>query len=202
MRLKQLTVYLWVLLSSFYLNQVNALSLTDLQGGNFDNASRDDRINIARELISYTNLLVAYIPNQKPVELEWLEKERKSINSIGDSSASTSRLIKLVESPEFQHQKLQVMFQSVIDALKCAADKSVNLKRELLCWSVASYHMTDKEDMEYAIGMLRDAGRLPQDIVQRAKLGNATGFGAKYSWYGRAIQEFIIIPYFNGNIDR
>jgi hypothetical protein len=61
--------------------------------------------------------------------------------------------------------------------------------------------MTNADLLNDSIRTLRNSGRLPSDIVDQASLGDVSGFGIKYGWYGRGIQEYILIPYLSGQIE-
>ena len=172
----------------------------NLISGGFDSQSRDARIGVARDALKHVRLLANYLPTQKTTEVDWIEKERTEIAKLNDSSAANSRLVKLFGSPEFQHQNLDRLLKAMLDALECVVNPNVELKREMLCWSVASFNMTDSVTLTDSIRILRNSERLPANIAQLAELSDVNGIGDEYTWLGRGMQEYILIQYLAGKI--
>lgn len=169
--------------------------------GNFDAKSKQARVDIAKDTLNHVRALADFLPTQKMTEIEWIEKEKAEINKLNDANATSSRLIQLLRSPEINHQKLSGLLKAITDALECVASPNVNIKIEMLCWSVASFHMTDSGTLNDVILFLIDSGRLPDNIVQQAGLSDVTGIGSEYNWFGRGMQEYILIPYLKGEIN-
>ena len=135
----------------------------------------------------------------KPQESAWLTQESEAINRLGQSEAALSRRVQLGTSPEFQHEKLHSALAAIQDALACAGNPSNSLSREMMCWSVGSFHLTDRAMFNDSILILLKAGRLPPDLEKRAILGpESLGFGYFYDLWGRGIQEYIVIPHLKG----
>lgn len=168
----------------------------DLILGQFDATSRKERAEIARDLREKVQKLAQYLPTQRPQESAWLKEESDSIDRLGKSDAEISRRVKLGESPEFQHEKLHNILTAIRDALSCAAEQSNSISREMMCWSVGSFHLTNRSAINDAVLILVRAGRLPRDVDKQAMLGSESlGFGYFYDMWGRGIQEYVVIPY-------
>lgn len=179
-----------------------SLDKGNLISGGFDSQSRDARIDVARDALKHVRVLADFLPTHKITEVKWIEKERAEIAKLNNSKAENSRLVKLFGGPEFQHQKLDGLLKTILDALECAANPNVELKGEMLCWSVASFNMTDSVTLTDSIRILRNSGILPANIVQQAELSDVNGLGDEYTWLGRGMQEYILIPYLAGKIKK
>jgi hypothetical protein len=176
-----------------------AADLSDLISGQFNAGSKKERAAIARDLREEVQKLAQYLPTPRPQESAWLKQERDAIDALGNSDAALSRRVTLMNSPEFQHEKLHSILTSIRDSLACAAEQSNSVSREMMCWSVASFLLTDHSAFNDAVLILLRAGRLPQDIDTKATLGSdSLGFGYFYEVWGRGIQEYVVIPYLKG----
>lgn len=179
---------------------VQAADLSVLINGQFDATSKKDRAKIARDLLAEIQKLFQYLPTQKPQEAAWLKQEKEAIGKLDQAEAVTSRRVQMAMTPEFQQEKLHSTLTAIQDTLACAADPSSSLSREMMCWSVASFLLTDRAMFDDSISILLKAGRLPRDVEKQAFLGSESlGFGYFYDvLWGRGIQEHIVIPYLKG----
>lgn len=176
-----------------------AIDASNLVDGKFDATSRKERGEIAKDLRERVHRLAQYLPSLKPQESAWLTQESEAIDRLGQSEAALSRRVQLATSPEFQHKKLHGALAAIRDALACAGDPSTSRSREMMCWSVGSFLLTDRAMFNDSISILRKAGRLPPDVEKHAILGpESLGFGYFYDLWGRGIQEYIVIPYLKG----
>jgi hypothetical protein len=144
-------------------------SESDLINGNFDSTSKKVRVEIADSLIKRINKFAQYLQTPSPSEKRWFREEQEKISKLEGKSHET-RLLKFVESPEFQSQKLSTIMNSVSSALKCIQHPRVELKTEMLCWSAASLNLTDSTTINDAIRILRSKGKLPRNISELAGL--------------------------------
>jgi hypothetical protein len=187
-----------LVLSIVWTGGAAAADVTSLQGGAFVWASKKDRMEIARDLKGSGLKLSSYLPNLKPSEIEWVRREREEIARLGktDVDASNSRMRQLFSSPEFQQIRLQETLGELSAALDCVTNATSSLSKEMFCWSVASFHLTGSSIFQDAISILLRAGRLPDEVKNKAHLGpEDLGFGVIYGWWGRGIHEYILIPY-------
>lgn len=187
-----------IVLSIVWTGCAAAADASSLQSGDFVWASKKDRMEIARDLKEKALKLSQYLPTQKPQESLWVAREREEIRALGkvDAPASNSRMFQLVASPEYQHIELHETFGRLSDALDCVAGAKSSLSREMFCWSVVSFILTDRTSLNDAISILLRAGRLPDEAKKGASLGpESLGYSVIYGWWGRGIQEYIVIPY-------
>lgn len=177
-----------------------AADSSDLINGKFNAASHKARGEIARDILTMVRHLYSYVPTPKPTESAWVEQEGNEINklvTLGETKAADSRRIQYYESPEFQQQTLHNALADLQNALSCAAAPSTPFRKEIMCWSVASFLLTNHDLFNNSIPILLKAGRLSKDAIDAgASIHNGPlGFGATYEWYGRGIHEYIVIPY-------
>jgi hypothetical protein len=125
----------------------------DLINDDFDATSRKVRVEIAGSLLKTIDKLALYLQTPSPSETRWLQDERGKIAKLSGKSRE-ARLVKLAESPEFQSEKLNTILNGVSWALKCIHTPKVELRRELFCWSVASFNQTNTSQIEEAIRIL------------------------------------------------
>ena len=176
-------------------------SAIDLNGGKFDARSQRDRQQIARDLLQKIQLLDSFLPTIKPSEALWLSQERAAIDRLEDSNATYSRLKNLVESPEFYLQKLKLLLDKIKRAISCAVQEKIETKQEMLCWLMASFHLSDRSTINDAMMILIRNGRLPKDIGKKSGLFCDLECSDPYEWFARGIQEYIVIPYFAGTLE-
>ena len=174
-----------------------AVDASDLINGKFDATSRKERREIAKDLGERVHTLAQYLPSLKPQDSAWLTQENEAIDRLGQSEAALSRRVQLGTSPEFQHEKLHNSLAAIRDAIACAGDPSTSLSREMMCWSVGSFLLTDRDMFNDSISILIKAGRLPRDVEKHA-ISPSLGFGYFYNLWGRGIQDYIVIPYLKG----
>lgn len=180
-----------------------AVDASDLILGKFDSSSRKQRTAIANDLLKNVQELSQYLPIQKPQEIEWTKQESNAIAKLRKSEIAGANLrsVKLVESPEWQHEKLQSALTEIRDALLCASNQSISISREMMCWSVASFHLSDHNKFNDAVRILLSAGRLPEDALKKARIASESlGYGFFYHLYGRGILEYVIIPYLKSQV--
>lgn len=174
----------------------HAASTASILSGNFDASSKQERVEIARDLISEIQKLTRFLSSPKPENTTWLKKEREAISNLKDSDAVEHRYARLIQTPEYQHEKLHGMLTMVHEALLCVASPSTTISREIMCWSVASFHLTDHSVFNEAIPILINSGWMPNDLDKHTKAaGKSLGYGFYFEAWGRGIQEHVIIPY-------
>jgi len=170
--------------------------------GEFDASSKKERREIAKDLLSLIEKLASYLATPKPSEIAWVNKETVAIDKLRGTDAWRERITQFYESPEFQQQKLKSLLDNIKTGLQCVNNDKVNLKSEILCWAVASHNLSDKSTLDDSIMILKRNGRLPKDIADKAGLFEVTGYSARYDWYARGINQYIVIPYLSGRISK
>jgi hypothetical protein len=176
-------------------------SLDFFLGIKFDASSRNDRVSIAKDMLRDLQQFRSFLPIQKPSELEWINAEFEAIKGLGGNNASQSRMVSVLGSAEFQHKTIAATAQAVYDALECVINSQTRINREMFCWSVASFNITDSVWTD-GIPILIRTGRLPNEVLASKKqpiLFNP-GTPTFFSKFGRSILEFIVIPYLGGRI--
>ena len=177
-----------------------AADSASLISGEFNAKQKIERTEIAKDIKSQIDLLDSYLPNLKPSEIEWIDQERIAIKKLEGTDAWSARLTQFYESPEFQQQKLKNLLGSIKSNIDCIMNEKVNLNTEMLCWTVTSYNLSDRSTFDDSIMTLKKHTKLPNDIVKKAGLWEASGYGAKFETYARGIIEYIVIPYLAGKI--
>jgi hypothetical protein len=75
--------------------------------GKFDARSRRERQQIAQDLLQKIQQLDSILPEIKPSEEAWLEREKTAIDHLPDNNMKKSRLKNYLMSSESQQDKLQ-----------------------------------------------------------------------------------------------
>lgn len=178
-----------------------AADVNDLINGAFDAASRKERREIGLSFLKRIEKLSAFVPQPTPSENTWVVAEKNEIDKITDGSAKSARLVRYVQSPEFQQSKLKSFLESTIGHLLCVT-ASNNIRREMLCWAQASSNLLDQSVVDEAIKVLIRHGRVPQDIDNKAEIfvGKDLGYGYFYADYSRGIIKYIVVPYLAAQI--
>ena len=179
----------------------NGSEVTDFWlGTKFDAGSRKNRIDVAKEMLKDFRQFRNYLPIQKPTELDWIKAEQEAVKGIKNREAMESRLSGLLGSVEFNHMTIGNLAQAIDDALECAASSQVALSREMFCWSVASFNITESSWGE-GIPLLIKSRRLSKDVETPGKLIGLFHPGSVFfDKAGRSILELIVIPYLGGTI--
>ena len=187
-------------LALIFVLPVVAMDAGRLINGDFNSSSRKDRLEICYDVRSKVMNLLQYVPIPKPSEVDWVNSERAAIEIITDPEAKSARLEKLSEGPEFQQIRLRADLQQIINFMDAITTRNIPVKKEMLYWCIASHGLTNNEEMNDAIKILIQAGRLPEDLALKVKLGQAIGYTGVLGWFGRGIQEFLVIPFLAGKI--
>lgn len=208
-----MNIFLLMLLSAVviicsFTNSAIAADSGDLIGGKFTIQSHIVRGEIARDLLGKVQRLSDLLPNPTPSESDWVKQEGVDIEKLDDrSEAKNHRRLRYVESPEFRHVNLHIMFTNILQSLSCAAAPNTSLSMEMYCWSIASFYLTDLEFFNYSIHVLIKSGRLPlpSNIADHSNFGivlgsKELGYGYWLNTYGRGIHGYIVNPYLNGHI--
>jgi hypothetical protein len=169
----------------------------------FETGSRPERLLAASAMLKHVDYVRATMPTIKPAEAAWVEEERAAISTLKDPGVADSRLMQLHLSAEYQAVGLARALQDLRDALVCAGEKQVPLRREVFCWSVAAYHF-DFPDLTYAISQLRSSGRMAKVNLSASGRTGAIDkdedLAFLYSKGARNIQLSIVIPYLRGDL--
>lgn len=186
----------------FGMVSIFAGSADQLLEGRFDSSSRKIRHEIALDVKQRVVDLLNYVPALKPNEVAWVINEKAEIQKIQDTNARSEREEKLVSSPEFQQMRLRSDLQEIVNSLDKAMSPKISIRAEILNWCIASHNPTNNEEMNDAIKILIQSGRLPSDLAQKVRLGEAIGYTGLLGWWGRGIQEHLVIPYLKGGIKK
>jgi hypothetical protein len=173
----------------------DALSLVN---GEFNVNSKKERIEIASDLIKKIEAINAYLPAQKPSEVEWIKKEEAIIKE--NSIAASRRLNNLIYSPKYNYYLFKKLLSDSIESLECTKSKENGLKKEILCWEVTVKYFSQNRSIDYAIENLIRHDLIPKDIFEKTILGSEKGPGNIFNDYARNIKTKIIYPYFANRI--
>jgi hypothetical protein len=175
----------------------NAETAYDLMLGEVNANSRAARAEIAQDLKQRLAKLKDQLPVQRPSEVEWVAEEQAALSKFSGNDMPVIRMQEFYESVEFQHLKLNRLIEVIYGNLDCAISVE-SLRREIACWQLASFNLSEESAFQDAITILVRKGRLPEDIADRAELFVSQGYGAKFNNYARAIEEHIVLPYLFG----
>jgi hypothetical protein len=163
----------------------------NLISGDFDTFSRKSRKEIAIDLKKEVNDLLFQVPIQNPDDLAWLESEKREIDQIENSQKNKSldRTVAYVGSKQFQHRQLRSLLINTSEALSCILEANISIKREMMCWTVASSNLMEKGRFSDSISTLRKHGILPK------KVDSSFEEDYWYQVYGKGIIDYIVLPY-------
>jgi hypothetical protein len=169
----------------------------------FETGSRPERLVAASAMLKHVDYVRSTLQTIKPAEATWVEEERAAISALKDKSVAESRLLQLHLSAEYHAVGLARALQDLRDALVCAGDKQVPLRREVFCWSVAAYHF-GYPDLTFAVGKLRASGHMARANLSGSARTEVADRDEDLAFvYGRGarnIQESIILPYLRGDL--
>ena len=187
---------LTLLLSFLYFanGSSNAETANDLMLGEVNASSRSARSEIAEDLKQQLTKLKEQLPVQRPSEIEWVAEEQAALSKLRGGDMPIGRVQEFYESVEFQHVKLNRLLEVIDGNFDCVIT-AASLKKEMACWQLASFNLSEESTFQDAITILISKGRLSKDIAHRAEIFESQGYGAKYNWYARAVEEHIILPY-------
>ena len=173
----------------------DALSLVT---GKFNANSKEERIEIASDLIKKIEEINAYLPTQKPSEVEWAKKEEATIkeNPIEDPW----RLNNLLYSPEFRHYKFKKLLSDAIESLECTKSKDNGLEKEIFCWEIIVKNFSYNRSIDSSIDILIRNHRLPKDILEKTILRSEKSPSTIFNSYARSIKKYIVYPYMANRI--
>jgi hypothetical protein len=142
-----------------------AVDISDLINGQASNFDKNQRKDLAEKLNVLFESLDSSFPSLKPSEQKWVDEEREAIASITDMDSKGKRLADLHESVEFQQQNIKRLTKSIRNAL-AGVIRAEDLGKEIYCWSLASFFLTDKGEFDGGIAILLKGKKL-QDRGQR-----------------------------------
>jgi hypothetical protein len=169
----------------------DALSLVN---GKFNANSKKERIEIASDLIKKIEEINAYLPTQKPSEVELVKKEEEAIKTE-NPSAVARRLNNLIFSPEYNYYKFKKLLSDTIESLECTKSKDNGLEKEILCWEIIVKNFSYNRSIDSAIDILIRNHRLPKDIFEKTILGSEKIPSNIFNGYAQSIKKYIVYPY-------
>jgi hypothetical protein len=156
----------------------------------FDASDREQRRQLARDLLDRVLLLAAVIPPQAAEQLQRLEEEQAALDDLGER-ASARRRARFYLSRAYQHRQALALLDGVMESLTCARD-SADLPGEMLCWARSSGYLLNEDRLHTALGVLRDARMLPRDADMPVEARHPLVW---YGEYGRGILTLVVIPH-------
>jgi hypothetical protein len=187
-----LLICLMLLLSNAWgADTISEIKSRSLISGDFDTFSRKSRKEIAIDLSKKINNLLFQVPIQNPDDLAWLESEKSEIDRIENNQKimPLDRTVAYIGSKQFQHRQLRSLLVNTSEAISCILEANISIKREMMCWAVASSNLIEKEKLSDSISTLRKHGVLPKKVD--------SVFEEDY-WlpvYGKGIIDYIVLPY-------
>lgn len=162
-----------------------------LISGEFDAFSRKSRKEIAISLNKKINDLLFKVPIQNPDDLAWLESEKREIDRVENNQKTMplDRTVAYIVSKQFQHRQLRSLLANTSEAISCVLEANISIKREMMCWTVASSNLIEKDKLSDSISTLRKNGVLPKKV---------DSFFEEDYWFpvfGKGIIDYIVLPY-------
>jgi hypothetical protein len=151
---------------------------------------------IAQGLRAEINAMLAFLPNLRLAQNQWLASERETLNRLR-GEAFVSKVSKFISSPEFALENMRSKLSETDRSLNCILAHGVSLHQEALCWARANLLLTDRSTMNDALTVLVENNviSLGPEVAKQLDLSESTDdrWMLFFSW-GRAIQERIVIP--------
>ena len=201
--MKKIIIY-YISTISFLIFGNNAFGssyLNELQTGDFDAFQKKGRVEIAIKLSENLDRLSAYIPSVQPDDIKWHEEELQAIRELRsiDSSAADKRIVDLSYNLIHQKRKIKNQIKNLQSALDCIQSKEFTIKKEILCWAVASHNLSDSSWDESISILIRD-GLISEESLSKSGIiwNENDGETWNLGWYSRAIIEYLIIPHLQG----
>lgn len=129
--------------------------------GPFDAADREQRRQLAADLLRRVELLADVVPSQSPREAARLQAEADALERLGDA-ASAQRRAQLFLSRAYQQRQALDLLEGTVQALRCARDAE-SVSREMVCWVRTSAHLLQEDRLSLALGVLRDRRLAPRE---------------------------------------
>jgi hypothetical protein len=179
---------------------------TALTSGKFNKNSKKERQAIAQGLLDHLDQLNAYVPNLKPSELEWIDKEKQALDKL-EGDAWMQKLMKIEWAPETHTKTIKLYLKAVLESLnEIVGNKDLTLREEVLCWAHIVLILIKDTTFNESLAVLEKNGRiqLTKDIKDRLLLadGKSVGLWVIYNLYGEYIQLYIVLPYLRGEISK
>ncbi len=158
--------------------------------GPFDAADREQRRQLATDLLRRVELLADVVPSQSPREAARLQAEADALERLGDA-ATAQRRARLFLSRAYQQRQALDLLEGTVQALRCARDAE-SVSREMVCWARTSAHLLQEDRLSLALGVLRDRRLVPRERDMPVPARNPSIW---YGEYGRGILNLVLIPY-------
>ncbi|MEZ5561257.1 MAG: hypothetical protein R3E86_22290 [Pseudomonadales bacterium] len=156
----------------------------------FDWRSHEQRLELAADLRTRLNLLIAVVPPQAPQALERVQHEQAELEALAER-ASPRRLSRLYLSRDYQHMMLVDLLTGARAALDCVLAATA-VEPEMACWAQLSGRLLQEQPLDVALRTLREAHVLPRDEDMPVKAQDPLVW---YGEYGRGVLEQILTPY-------
>jgi hypothetical protein len=105
-----------------------------LISGGFDWSNRENRLKALKNVEFRLNDLNSQIPNAKPDELKYIQKEQDEISKIDDRKIREARFIKLYDYAPYHNQKVKSFLNRGLKLIELIKE-SKNIKSEMAIWS-------------------------------------------------------------------
>lgn len=187
----------------------------DLRKGEFKANSRNERLEIAKDLLRKVNLLDSYLPKLPPSVKAAIEKERAWLEKRKDTEEDDDYVLVHVDnyrSRKTQGFNLEHLLEATRKSLECITVEKIELKSEMICWAETSLKLSQRRTLNDSTQFLINYGLLPKDIAEKAELLPedlaeklhlmviSSGYGDIYDMFGKGILQFILIPYLRGEV--
>jgi hypothetical protein len=108
---------------------------------------------IGQGLRAEINAMLAFLPNLRLAQNQWLASEREALNRLR-GEAFVSKVSKFISSPEFALENMRSKLSETDRSLNCILAHGVSLHQEALCWARANLLLTDRSTMNDALTVL------------------------------------------------
>ncbi len=170
-----------------------------------DTTKKSNRIYIAKRLLKDAQCLDTMIPNLKPSEIEWLEKEGKAIAKMKDSG---NRFMNFYNSSEYQTREIKDELKILIFSLSLLANQiqPISIEKEMMVWGWISHDLVGSDFSDPLMLLRKKLIRIYGENYDNCGISLLPTYSDNpwvlHKIIGRNILGFIILRYLKGDITK
>jgi len=182
----------------------------DLLNG-YKTSSKQNRLIIARGLLEEVyEPIDAQVPNLKPDEKAWIEKEKKDLAVLLKSGAAGDAYAKkqaaLMATPEYHVHTLKERLNYIEDPLRniVKRTKTLPLGEEMALWAQVVYWITfDPNEFDNNFAFLEKEKRINTKAMKGlVRYGVGNDYWYHQTRYANTVQGAIVLQYLQGDIKK
>jgi hypothetical protein len=190
----------------------HAYAAVDWMGllNSYETTSKQNRIIIAKGLLTDVyELIDASIPNLKPGEREWVEKEKKDLRILEKSGqlggdAWRQKYSNMWNAKEYHIYALKERLKNILFPLRVITknNKNMSLREEMALWAEVVYWITnDTNDIDNSFLFLKKAKIIdPKSIAGLTVYDDGNDYWLHQTTYANNVQGAIVLAYLRGDI--